>query len=1093
MSRLNHLCSVYQSDVALRRCAAAFRSSPRREMGLGWSKREMSVTLRVQPNRRACVARSQSVATFGDRLVIVPASAGQTVLSKGRGTARGASRMFASGGRTTNSSPRLPQPRRVDAVYTAFKAGLSDFLRMHHSELENLSGQQKIMKRNSRLGFLYDLDKQIKSTERFIRRLEFHISKIEELYETYGIHHRLQDGARKMMTAYEESPGSREARDTLLEVTKGYRDYTENLVVIENELEGLLGEFHIRMKGLIGYARLCPGDQYEVFMRYGRQRWRMKGRIDSDEKQSWDVDESILMPLISDLLAIKVTELKSLANHVLVGSVVCETNDLFTPGPQLVAVDVNDLGTLKLNLEVTWNPFEEEQTATPSTMGRSSMVGKRLSLYGLTPPDTPSLREQAFYKMLRQHQEAENGFFMAETEMSNDLGGLSAKLPHQKPVESCLSVDANKELQDVTNGQRQVIVGNAKPEAMELPRVESEELLNLKENFAQDADIGSPLPHCVRPVLVNGSSRFSRSLSQISEVSGDSFRESEMTCTTEEFPQDTKLAPCVEHPSNAHFADTNTTAFPSSPNRTTDFVELSTEFRTPFGQTSSPKIVKDEQRGKDAENVECKTSSREQASISPSSPTKSTDSKVMQVTMFANAKVFGEARPSSSGLSEAWHASSLLMQKCHGKYNGLLDFEEAVNELETLLQTEDAGSSLLHSRHASSLSLTVQHALESFSFLHEAVDGESGEDGRLPSPATALDYQQAPRDDIMPDDCRESDEEVRVVTTGDSNLDRALAHHLHSSSHCLPAIGAPGPLRCRELHALEWLKQQASVIRRVCELMRNRLKVVGLQSANVVPTMAIRVGLLDLWQKVAEPNNPYWAPLDALLFALPTLPTAKLRQMDSVRQLFAELLLNWQRRQNASTEDQPRIITIFSLAALAEKRNITSLDAFLVHLLNQVSLTESLVSCDGDTVLQALKNVPSTVNELEPCTWQALALLLLDRNGKIEQSAAAAMNNATAGPELRKKAVLWSLSLLEDDREEVQQAGCVALASLQVKESVEPLLYMCQSHSQGVCDAARNALLSLGPEGRDAYSRLDEPSYSLPCFLGPVYQTSTAF
>lgn len=50
----------------------------------------------------------------------------------------------------------------------------------------------------------------------------------------------------------------------------------------------------------------------------------------------------------------KVTELKSLANHVVVGSVSCETKDLFTPQPQMVAVDINDLGTVKLSLEVTW-------------------------------------------------------------------------------------------------------------------------------------------------------------------------------------------------------------------------------------------------------------------------------------------------------------------------------------------------------------------------------------------------------------------------------------------------------------------------------------------------------------------------------------------------------------------------------------------------------------------------------------------------------------------------------------------------------------------------------------------------------------------
>lgn len=51
---------------------------------------------------------------------------------------------------------------------------------------------------------------------------------------------------------------------------------------------------------------------------------------------------------------LQVTELKGLASHMLVGSVICETKELFTAMPQVVAVDVNDLGTIKLNLEVTW-------------------------------------------------------------------------------------------------------------------------------------------------------------------------------------------------------------------------------------------------------------------------------------------------------------------------------------------------------------------------------------------------------------------------------------------------------------------------------------------------------------------------------------------------------------------------------------------------------------------------------------------------------------------------------------------------------------------------------------------------------------------
>lgn len=41
-------------------------------------------------------------------------------------------------------------------------------------------------------------------------------------------------------------------------------------------------------------------------MRYGRQRWKLKGRIEVNSRQSWDGDEMVFMPLIADLINIKV-------------------------------------------------------------------------------------------------------------------------------------------------------------------------------------------------------------------------------------------------------------------------------------------------------------------------------------------------------------------------------------------------------------------------------------------------------------------------------------------------------------------------------------------------------------------------------------------------------------------------------------------------------------------------------------------------------------------------------------------------------------------------------------------------------------------
>nr|XP_027803908.1 rho family-interacting cell polarization regulator 2 isoform X5 [Marmota flaviventris] len=305
-------------------------------------------------------------------------------------------------GHKNNNPPKEPQPTRVEEVYRALKKGLSEYLDVHQTELDKLTTQLRDMKRNSRLGVLYDLDKQIKTIERYMRRLEFHISKVDELYEAYCIQRRLQDGASKMKQAFAVSPASRAARESLSEISRSYKEYTENMCALEAELENLLGEFSIKMKGLAGFARLCPGDQYEVFMKCGRQRWKLKGKIEVNGKQSWDGEETVFLPLIVGFISIKVTELKGLATHLLVGSVTCETKELFAARPQVVAVDINDLGTIKLNLEITWYPFDVEDT-TPSSGGagnKAAALQRRMSMYSQGTPETPTFKDHSFFANL---------------------------------------------------------------------------------------------------------------------------------------------------------------------------------------------------------------------------------------------------------------------------------------------------------------------------------------------------------------------------------------------------------------------------------------------------------------------------------------------------------------------------------------------------------------------------------------------------------------------------------------------------------------------------------------------------------------------
>ncbi|XP_049741010.1 rho family-interacting cell polarization regulator 2 isoform X4 [Elephas maximus indicus] len=352
-------------------------------------------------------------------------------------------------GHKSNSPPKEPQPQRVEEIYRALKNGLDEYLEVHQTELDKLTAQLKDMRRNSRLGVLYDLDKQIKTIERYMRRLEFHISKVDELYEAYCIQRRLQDGASKMKQAFATSPASRAARESLSEISRSYKEYTENMCAIEAELENLLGEFSIKMKGLAGFARLCPGDQYEIFMKYGRQRWKLKGKIEVNGKQSWDGEEMVFLPLIVGLISIKVTELKGLASHILVGSVTCETKELFAAHPQVVAVDINDLGTIKLNLEITWYPFDvEDMTPSSGTGNKAAALQRRMSMYSQGTPETPTFKDHSFFSNLPD--DFENGKAVEEkmplSLSFSDLPNGDCALPSNSAGSPSKTCPANPEI-----------------------------------------------------------------------------------------------------------------------------------------------------------------------------------------------------------------------------------------------------------------------------------------------------------------------------------------------------------------------------------------------------------------------------------------------------------------------------------------------------------------------------------------------------------------------------------------------------------------------------------------------------------------------
>lgn len=81
-------------------------------------------------------------------------------------------------------------------------------------------------------------------------------------------------------------------------------------------------------------------------MRYGRQRWKLKGKIEVNGKQSWDGEEMVFLPLIVGLISIKVCMLtplpaskagvKNLPSHAPSAKTQKQIIKLFKNEPQLV-------------------------------------------------------------------------------------------------------------------------------------------------------------------------------------------------------------------------------------------------------------------------------------------------------------------------------------------------------------------------------------------------------------------------------------------------------------------------------------------------------------------------------------------------------------------------------------------------------------------------------------------------------------------------------------------------------------------------------------------------------------------------------------
>ncbi|XP_070403465.1 rho family-interacting cell polarization regulator 2 isoform X2 [Nothobranchius furzeri] len=965
-------------------------------------------------------------------------------------------------GHKGGSSSREPQPKRLEEIYMALKQGLDEYLEVHQTELDKLTSLMKDMKRNSRLGVLYDLDKQIKSIERYMRRLEFHISKVDELYEAFCIQSRLRDGASRMKQAFSSSPSTKGTKESIAEVNRRYKEYTESMSTFESELENLLGEFHIKMKGLAGFARLCPGDQYEIFMRYGRQRWKLKGRIEVNSRQSWDGDEMVFMPLISDLINIKVTELKGLATHVLVGSVICETKELFTAMPQVVAVDINDLGTIKLNLEVTWYPFDvEDLTLSSGNLSKAAALQRRVSIYSQGTPETPTFQDNSFFSALPDDVFENGGCGVAECKrLSYTFSDASGSTP--SPAQSFSQSQSNPEITVTppeTDSYPAQVLQTREDSIAEEHLVEEDE--EEEEEYDEDGETGS---------------RGSRMSASFASDEADVAEDSEWERT------ESQRNSCYNCGSAAPSLCSDGHLSTVAPEDV---------FLDPADELKPVELDTEEPGSLTRQLVKRLTSSE----VVPSGGSSAEGGGSLSWAG-EGSRAFLE-----SSLEEAIHSLLMKLESLTHRCRELQDLEQEVMRLEDLLKCRLPG----HRSRSSSLSLTVESALESFDFLNTSDfdDDDTGDDNAgVSSPP-----QKSPLFDPDADGIESQHSEARghlsealtedtgvgnsvagspmPLTTGNENLDVAIVIHLQYCNHLIQLLACGVGVWQRRSLLLK-LSAQTQLLEELAEISVDRLGALT-SAADVLPSLAERPRLMTLWSECSGSSGLFHTTLDRVFQHMKQSYAAALqerhpRSADTVISMVVGEMVDRSDLAATHTPSPPGaaaatlsrdVLTVFQFHNYILEHEVQDMQTHLLHLAREESFAEILSSGDSSLCLAELEEVALSTLWPRNITLKILASLLTAEDPQVSKAAADYLSSGASNRHFRTRAVECYTQALSEAGVQSQRAACSALGCLQAVESIKTVISMCDSADEELRHVAIETLLAFGDEGRLAYEQLD--------------------
>lgn len=426
-----------------------------------------------------------------------------------------------------------------------------------------------------------------------------------------------------------------------------------------------------------------------------------------------------------------------------------------------------------------------------------------------------------------------------------------------------------------------------------------------------------------------------------------------------------------------------------------------------------------------------------------------------------------------------------LTQRC----SQLQDLEQEVMRLEDLLKCRLPG----HRSRSSSLSLTVESALESFDFLNTSDfdDEDTGDDGAVlrtpPQRSPSLDMEGARIGGQHPEARGHLSEALTEdtgvgnsvagsplpLTTGNESLDVAVVIHLQYCNHLIQLLTS-GVSVWQRRSLLQKLTAQTQLFEELGEISMDTLANVTSVAdvPSVLPGLAERPQLSTLWSECSGSGGLFHTALEPVVKHMNGLYLAGLQQQhpcDTVQSVISTMV------SEMVNQPQPPqdVLTVFQFHSYLLRHDVRDMGAHLSDLLQEGVFAEALNSGDSSLHLAELDRVSAAQLWPRDATLGALAGLLTTEEPEVSRAAASYLSSAASLTHFRNTAVECYSQALSEAGVQSQRAACAALCCLQAAESIKAVVALCDSADEELRHVAIETLLAFGEEGRLAYEQLD--------------------